>query len=52
MVVDTGFSFTHIVPYCRSRKMKEGIRRSDQSCDRNEKKKSLALTVTASRGRE
>lgn len=33
MVVDTGFSFTHIVPYCRSRKMKEGIRRSDQSCE-------------------
>uniref|UniRef100_A0A3Q2VC40 Actin related protein 6 n=1 Tax=Haplochromis burtoni TaxID=8153 RepID=A0A3Q2VC40_HAPBU len=27
MVVDTGFSFTHIAPYCRSRKMKEGIRR-------------------------
>ncbi|XP_055011374.1 actin-related protein 6 isoform X2 [Boleophthalmus pectinirostris] len=27
LVVDTGFSFTHIVPYCRSRKMKEGIRR-------------------------
>uniref|UniRef100_A0A8C6WIY6 Actin related protein 6 n=1 Tax=Neogobius melanostomus TaxID=47308 RepID=A0A8C6WIY6_9GOBI len=25
LVVDTGFSFTHIVPYCRSRKMKEGI---------------------------
>lgn len=31
LVVDTGFSFTHIVPYCRSKKMKEGIRRSDQS---------------------
>lgn len=29
MVVDTGFSFTHIAPYCRSRKMKEGIRRLD-----------------------
>lgn len=27
LVVDTGFSFTNIVPYCRSRKMKEGIRR-------------------------
>lgn len=27
LVVDTGFSFTHIVPYCRSKKMKEGIRR-------------------------
>lgn len=27
LVVDSGFSFTHIVPYCRSRKMKEGIRR-------------------------
>ncbi|KAK2880640.1 actin-related protein 6 [Channa argus] len=25
LVVDSGFSFTHIVPYCRSRKMKEGI---------------------------
>ncbi len=28
LVVDSGFSFTHIAPYCRSRKMKEGIRRS------------------------
>lgn len=27
LVVDSGFSFTHIVPYCRSRKMKDGIRR-------------------------
>lgn len=27
LVVDTGFSFTHIVPYCRSKKMKEGIHR-------------------------
>lgn len=27
LVVDSGFSFTHIVPHCRSRKMKEGIRR-------------------------
>ncbi|XP_027131625.1 actin-related protein 6 isoform X3 [Larimichthys crocea] len=27
LVVDSGFSFTHIAPYCRSRKMKEGIRR-------------------------
>ncbi|GAA6227651.1 actin-related protein 6 [Lates japonicus] len=27
LVVDSGFSFTHIVPYCRSKKMKEGIRR-------------------------
>lgn len=27
LVVDTGFSFTHIVPYCRSKKMKDGIRR-------------------------
>uniref|UniRef100_A0A669E036 Actin related protein 6 n=1 Tax=Oreochromis niloticus TaxID=8128 RepID=A0A669E036_ORENI len=27
MVVDTGFSFTHIAPYCRRRKMKESIRR-------------------------
>lgn len=27
LVVDTGFSFTHVVPYCRSRKMKDGIRR-------------------------
>ncbi|CAL1591942.1 unnamed protein product [Knipowitschia caucasica] len=27
LVIDTGFSFTHIVPYCRSRKMKDGIRR-------------------------
>uniref|UniRef100_A0A8C1SGM0 Actin-related protein 6 n=1 Tax=Cyprinus carpio TaxID=7962 RepID=A0A8C1SGM0_CYPCA len=25
IVVDSGFSFTHIVPYCRGRKMKEGI---------------------------
>ncbi|KAF7646654.1 hypothetical protein LDENG_00184060 [Lucifuga dentata] len=25
LVVDSGFSFTHIAPYCRSRKMKEGI---------------------------
>ncbi|XP_062245148.1 actin-related protein 6 isoform X2 [Platichthys flesus] len=27
LLVDSGFSFTHIVPYCRSRKMKEGVRR-------------------------
>ncbi|XP_029009862.1 actin-related protein 6 isoform X2 [Betta splendens] len=27
LVVDTGFSFTHIAPYCRSRKMKESIHR-------------------------
>ncbi|XP_039663755.1 actin-related protein 6 [Perca fluviatilis] len=27
LVVDSGFSFTHIAPYCRSKKMKEGIRR-------------------------
>ncbi|XP_060932599.1 actin-related protein 6 [Limanda limanda] len=27
LLVDSGFSFTHIVPYCRSKKMKEGIRR-------------------------
>uniref|UniRef100_A0A1A8N6Q1 Actin-related protein 6 n=1 Tax=Nothobranchius rachovii TaxID=451742 RepID=A0A1A8N6Q1_9TELE len=27
LVVDSGFSFTHIVPYCRSKKLKEGIRR-------------------------
>eukprot|EP00064_Thunnus_orientalis_P019654 superscaffoldBa00005014_g19780 len=27
LVVDTGFSFTHISPYCRSRAMKDGIRR-------------------------
>ncbi|XP_040895245.1 actin-related protein 6 isoform X1 [Toxotes jaculatrix] len=27
LVVDSGFSFTHISPYCRSKKMKEGIRR-------------------------
>uniref|UniRef100_A0A3Q3JV91 Actin-related protein 6 n=1 Tax=Monopterus albus TaxID=43700 RepID=A0A3Q3JV91_MONAL len=27
LVVDTGFSFTHIAPYCRSKKMKEGIHR-------------------------
>ncbi|KAK7121481.1 hypothetical protein R3I93_022541 [Phoxinus phoxinus] len=25
IVVDSGFSFTHIIPYCRGRKMKEGI---------------------------
>uniref|UniRef100_A0A671SV48 Actin-related protein 6 n=1 Tax=Sinocyclocheilus anshuiensis TaxID=1608454 RepID=A0A671SV48_9TELE len=25
IVVDSSFSFTHIVPYCRGRKMKEGI---------------------------
>ncbi|KAM9471210.1 actin-related protein 6 [Clarias gariepinus] len=25
IVVDSGFSFTHIVPYCRGRKMKDGI---------------------------
>uniref|UniRef100_A0A3Q3M6Y1 Actin-related protein 6 n=1 Tax=Mastacembelus armatus TaxID=205130 RepID=A0A3Q3M6Y1_9TELE len=25
LVVDSGFSFTHISPYCRSKKMKEGI---------------------------
>ncbi|XP_012723104.2 actin-related protein 6 [Fundulus heteroclitus] len=27
LVVDSGFSFTHVVPYCRSKKLKEGIRR-------------------------
>ncbi|PWA33061.1 hypothetical protein CCH79_00013118 [Gambusia affinis] len=27
LLVDSGFSFTHIVPYCRSKKLKEGIRR-------------------------
>uniref|UniRef100_A0A3P8RNQ2 Actin-related protein 6 n=1 Tax=Amphiprion percula TaxID=161767 RepID=A0A3P8RNQ2_AMPPE len=27
LVVDSGFSFTHIAPYCRSKKMKDGIRR-------------------------
>ncbi|XP_026168310.1 actin-related protein 6 [Mastacembelus armatus] len=27
LVVDSGFSFTHISPYCRSKKMKEGISR-------------------------
>ncbi|KAK5866752.1 hypothetical protein PBY51_011303 [Eleginops maclovinus] len=27
LLVDSGFSFTHIIPYCRSKKMKEGIRR-------------------------
>uniref|UniRef100_A0A3B4ZB69 Actin related protein 6 n=1 Tax=Stegastes partitus TaxID=144197 RepID=A0A3B4ZB69_9TELE len=27
LVVDSGFSFTHVAPYCRSKKMKEGIRR-------------------------
>uniref|UniRef100_A0A3Q3AGE7 Actin related protein 6 n=1 Tax=Kryptolebias marmoratus TaxID=37003 RepID=A0A3Q3AGE7_KRYMA len=27
LVVDSGFSFTHIAPYCRSKKLKEGIRR-------------------------
>ncbi|KAK1888214.1 Actin-related protein 6 [Dissostichus eleginoides] len=27
LLVDGGFSFTHIIPYCRSKKMKEGIRR-------------------------
>ncbi|XP_039988735.1 actin-related protein 6 [Xiphias gladius] len=27
LVVDSGFSFTHISPYCRSKKMKEGIQR-------------------------
>nr|XP_033490349.1 actin-related protein 6 [Epinephelus lanceolatus] len=27
LVVDSGFSFTHIAPYCRSKKMNEGIRR-------------------------
>uniref|UniRef100_A0AAQ4PG50 Actin-related protein 6 n=2 Tax=Gasterosteus aculeatus aculeatus TaxID=481459 RepID=A0AAQ4PG50_GASAC len=27
LLVDSGFSFTHVVPYCRSKKMKEGIRR-------------------------
>lgn len=25
IVVDSGFSFTHIVPYCRGKKMKDGI---------------------------
>lgn len=25
IVVDSGFSFTHIIPYCRGRKMKDGI---------------------------
>uniref|UniRef100_A0AAQ5YZ74 Actin related protein 6 n=1 Tax=Amphiprion ocellaris TaxID=80972 RepID=A0AAQ5YZ74_AMPOC len=27
LVVDSGFSFTHIAPYCRSKKMKDGIQR-------------------------
>ncbi|XP_061577519.1 actin-related protein 6 [Cololabis saira] len=27
LVVDSGFSFTHIIPYCRSKKLKDGIRR-------------------------
>ncbi|MEQ2203198.1 Actin- protein 6 [Xenoophorus captivus] len=27
LVVDSGFSFTHIAPYCRSKKLKEGIHR-------------------------
>ncbi|XP_077452215.1 actin-related protein 6 isoform X2 [Stigmatopora argus] len=27
LVVDSGFSFTHIAPYCRSRRMKDAIRR-------------------------
>ncbi|RVE72140.1 hypothetical protein OJAV_G00058900 [Oryzias javanicus] len=27
LVVDSGFSFTHIVPYCRSKKLNHGIRR-------------------------
>ncbi|XP_078662939.1 actin-related protein 6-like [Branchiostoma floridae x Branchiostoma belcheri] len=27
VVVDTGYSFTHITPYCRGKKMKDGIRR-------------------------
>uniref|UniRef100_A0A673VRW7 Actin related protein 6 n=1 Tax=Salmo trutta TaxID=8032 RepID=A0A673VRW7_SALTR len=27
IVVDSGFSFTHIVPYCRGKKMKDGIYR-------------------------
>ncbi|XP_053174758.1 actin-related protein 6 [Scomber japonicus] len=27
LVVDSGFSFSHIAPYCRRRAMKEGIRR-------------------------
>nr|XP_019964923.1 PREDICTED: actin-related protein 6-like [Paralichthys olivaceus] len=27
LLVDSGFSFTHIIPYCRSKKMKEGVRR-------------------------
>uniref|UniRef100_A0AAR2L8E9 Actin related protein 6 n=1 Tax=Pygocentrus nattereri TaxID=42514 RepID=A0AAR2L8E9_PYGNA len=30
IVVDSGFSFTHIAPYCRGRKMKDGICRSDE----------------------
>ena len=30
-MVDSGFSFTHIAPYCRNKKMKEGIRRSEIS---------------------
>ena len=25
LVVDSGYSFTHITPYCRGRKMKKGI---------------------------
>uniref|UniRef100_A0A672HEK4 Actin related protein 6 n=1 Tax=Salarias fasciatus TaxID=181472 RepID=A0A672HEK4_SALFA len=28
LVVDSGFSFTHIAPYCRGKKLHEGIRRS------------------------
>uniref|UniRef100_A0A8D3DMC6 Actin-related protein 6 n=1 Tax=Scophthalmus maximus TaxID=52904 RepID=A0A8D3DMC6_SCOMX len=31
LVVDSGFSFTHVAPYCRSKKMKEGVRRSEGS---------------------
>ncbi|XP_068448781.1 actin-related protein 6-like isoform X1 [Clinocottus analis] len=27
LLVDSGFSFTHIAPYCRGKKMKDGIRR-------------------------
>ena len=35
LVVDSGYSFTHITPYCRGRKMKEGICRwvSRPHCD-------------------
>ena len=27
LVVDTGYSFTHIVPYCEGKKVNDGIKR-------------------------